>query len=194
LPKISFTNPLPVGTESLAEFMDLDLVRYMKAEEFQERLNAELPPGLRIIHASEMALKGRPLPTVFEADRFLISLEAIGRVFSEDELHDRLQQALEREALILIQEKKKGMKEVNALDSVERLQVVQRDVYAPSVSIQDGAPSLKDLFGADVLIEMEIKKRGGVRPAEILQHIFELTPEETGLLKVVKTESLPPLS
>jgi hypothetical protein len=50
------------------------------------------------------------------------------------------------------------------------------------------------LFGAEFLIEMAIKKGGGVRPAEILQHILELTPEETGLLKVVKTESLPPLS
>jgi radical SAM family uncharacterized protein/radical SAM-linked protein len=194
LPKISFTNPLPVGTESLAEFMDLDLVRYMKAEEFQKRLNDELPPGLRIIHASEMALKGRPLPTVFEADQFLISLEAIGRVFSEEELRDRLHQTLERETLILFQAKKKGVKEVNALESVERLQVVQRDAYAPTVSLQDGAPSVKDLFGVDVLIEMEIKKKGGVRPTEILQHVLELTPEETGLLKVVKTGSLPPLS
>jgi radical SAM-linked protein len=194
LAKISFTNPLPVGTESLTEYMDLDLDRYMKAAEFQERLNAELPPGLRIIHCSEMALKGRPLPTVFETDLFLISLEAIGRAFSEGELRDRLNQALQKEALILIQEKKRGIKEVNALDSVERLQVVRRDAYAPAVSMQDGVPSLSDLFGAAILIEMRLKKKGGVRPTEILQHILELTPEETGLLKVVKTESLPPLS
>jgi len=194
LAKISFTNPLPVGTESLAEFMDLDLDRYMKAAEFQERLNAELPLGLRITHASEMALKGRPLPTVFEADRFLISLEAIGRAFSEEELRERIFHILQKEALILIQDKKKGMKEVNALDSVERLQVVKRDAYVPSVAMQNGVPSVKELFGAEFLIEMEIKKKGGVRPTEILQHILELTPEETGMLKVVKTESLPPLS
>jgi radical SAM family uncharacterized protein/radical SAM-linked protein len=194
LPKISFTNPLPVGTESLAEFMDLDLDRYMKAEEFQKRLNKELPPGLRIIHCSEMALKGRPLPTVFEADRFLISLEAIGKAFTEKELRDKLQEALDREELTLIQAKKKGVKEVNALESVERLQVVRIDAYAPTVSPQNGAPSIKELCGAEFLIEMEIKKKGGVRPAEILQHILELTPEETGLLKVVKTESLPPLT
>jgi radical SAM family uncharacterized protein/radical SAM-linked protein len=194
LPKISFTNPLPVGTESLAEFVDLDLDRYMRSGEFQKRLNAELPLGLRIIHASEMVLKGRPLPTVFEADLFLISLEDIGRTFSQEELRDKLHQALQRGSLILLQDKKKGIKEVNALDSVERLQVIKRDTYAPSVSIQNGVPSVKELFGAEFLIEVEIKKRGGVRPAEILQHILELTPEETDLLRVVKTESLPPLS
>jgi radical SAM family uncharacterized protein/radical SAM-linked protein len=194
LPKISFTNPLPVGTESLAEFMDLDLDRYMKAEEFQKRLNKELPPGLRIIHAAEMAMKGRPLPTVFEADRFLISLEATRSEFSEEEVRNRLQQTLEKEVLILIQEKKKGIKEVNALESVERLQVVKIDAYVPSLSPRNGAPPLKELVEAEFLIEMEIKKRGGVRPTEIIQHILELTPEETSLLRVVKTESLPPLS
>jgi radical SAM family uncharacterized protein/radical SAM-linked protein len=194
LPKISFTNPLPVGTESLVEFMDLDLARSMRAEEFQERLNRKLPPGLWIIHASEMALKGRALPTVFETDCFLISLEGINRVFSEEALRDKLQECLQRGELTLIQDKRKGVRKVNAMDWVERLQVVKRDAYAASISIQNGAPSLQELLKADCLIEMGLKKAGGVRPAALLQHVLELTPEETGLLRVIKTESLPPLS
>ncbi|OGP53444.1 MAG: hypothetical protein A2Y65_07065 [Deltaproteobacteria bacterium RBG_13_52_11] len=194
LPKISFTNPLPVGMESLAEFVDLELAHYIKAREFQEQLNRELPLGLRIIHASEMALKGRPLPTVFEVDCFLISLEAIGRAFSEEEVLDRLQQTLQSKELILIQEKKKGVRNVNVLHYIERLQMVKRDTYTPSFSIQDSVPPVQDLFKADFLIEMGIKKEGGVRPAAILQLILELTSEETDLLRVVKMESLPPLS
>ncbi|MCJ7664410.1 MAG: TIGR03960 family B12-binding radical SAM protein, partial [Desulfobacterales bacterium] len=194
LPKISFTNPLPVGTESLAEYMDLDLARYIKAGEFEERFNRELPPGLRIIHSTEMAFKGRPLPTVFVVDCFLISLEAIGKAFSEEEVFDRLQQTLQGEELILIQEKKAGQKRVNALPYVERLQKVKRAAYAPSATVQDGVPSITDLFKADFLIEMSIKKAGGVRPAAILQLILGLTPEETDLLRVVKVESLPPLA
>jgi len=193
LPKISFTNPLPVGTESLAEYMDLDLARYMKAGEFQERFNRELPPGLRIIHCSEMALRGRPLPTVFAVDCFLVSLETIGRAFSEGEALDRFQQTLQGEELILIQEKKAGQKRVNALPSVERLQVVKRATYSPACPIQESVPSIQDLFKADFLIEMRIKKAGGVRPSAILQLILGLTPEETDLLCVVKTESFPPL-
>ena len=92
--------------------------------------------------------------------------------------------------VLLLQEKKKGVKEVNALDSIERLQVIKTDAHVP---FEDGVPSVKELFGAEFLIEMGLKKKGGVRPAAILQHILELTPEETGLLRVVKTESLPPL-
>jgi radical SAM family uncharacterized protein/radical SAM-linked protein len=195
LPKISFTNPLPVGTESLAEFVDLDLTRSIPPEEFQKRLSRELPPGLRIIRCFEMALKGRPLPTVFKVDRFLISLEAIGRVFSEAEVRDRIQHALQGKELILIQDKKKGERKMNVLDCLERLQMVNNDSYCPpaSVQMQEGVPPLTELFDADFLIEMGIKKEGGMRPTAILQHILELTPEETDLLRVVKTESLPPL-
>jgi radical SAM family uncharacterized protein/radical SAM-linked protein len=194
LPKISFTNPLPVGTESLAEYMDLDLCRYMKADEFQERLNSELPDGLRIIQSTEMALKGRPLPTVFAVDRFLISLEAIERAFSEEAMQERLQQALEQGELVLIQEKKSGQKQVDVLPFIEKLQVVQRASYASPDPMQEGIPSIQDLFKADNLIEMSIKKAGGVRPAAILQLILGLTTEETDLLRVVKVASLPPLS
>jgi radical SAM-linked protein len=190
LPKISFTNPLPVGMESLVEFMDLDLTRYIRAKEFEERLNRDLPAGLRIIRATEMALQGRPLPTVFEADCFLISLEKLNKGFSEEELKDKLRQTLEGEECILVQEKKKGPKRVNVLHYIERLQVVK----SASVTIQDGDPPINDLFNADFLIEMRIKKEGGLRPTAILQLILELTPEEVDLLKVVKTESLPPLS
>jgi radical SAM family uncharacterized protein/radical SAM-linked protein len=194
LPKISFTNPLPVGTESLAEYMDLDLGRYMKADEFQERLNRELPLGLRIIQSTEMALKGRPLPTVFAVDCFLISLEAIEKTLSEEQVSERLHQALQQAELILIQEKKQGQKRVNVLPFIERLQMVKRAAYTPPSSIQDGVPSLEDLFKADFLIEMGIEKAGGVRPSAIIQLILGLTPEETALLRVVKMASLPPLA
>jgi radical SAM family uncharacterized protein/radical SAM-linked protein len=193
LPKISFTNPLPVGTESLAEFMDLDLCRYMKAGEFQKRFNRELPDGLRIIRCTEMALKGRPLPTVFAVDRFLISLEAIERVFSEEQVSERLHQALQQEELILIQEKKQGQKKVNVLPFIEKLRVVKRAASTFDCSMQEDVPSIQDLFKADFLIEMSIKKAGGVRPAAIIQLILGLPPEETDMLRVVKVESLPPL-
>jgi radical SAM family uncharacterized protein/radical SAM-linked protein len=193
LPKISFTNPLPVGMESLAEFMDLELTRYVKAAEFQERMNRELPAGLRIIRASEMALKGRPLPTVFEIDRFLISLEHLTRVFAAEELTSKLQQTFQGGECIFIKESKKGAKRVNVLPYLEGLRVVKRETYASSVLIEDGIPSIKDLFNADFLVEMGVKKEGGVRSTAILQLILKLTPEEAGLLRVVKVESLPPL-
>jgi hypothetical protein len=166
----------------------------MKADEFQERFNRELPDGLRIIQATEMALKGRALPTVFAVDRFLISLEALERTFSEEEVRERLHQALQQGELILIQERKQGQKRVGVLPFIEKLRVAKRAAYTLDYPMQEGIPSMQDLFKADFLIEMEIKKAGGVRPAAIIQLILGLTPEETDMLRVVKVESLPPLS
>jgi len=193
MPRISFTNPLPVGMESLVEFMDLELARYMRADEFKERLNRELPSELRILDAREMTTKGNPLPIVFEIDRFLISLENLGRDFPEDTLKNQLQQFLNREEFTLIQDKKKGVRKVNALPFVERLRLIEKDFCSPSVPIHAEAPSVKEHFQGEVLIEIGIKREGGVRPAELLQSILRLTQEETKLLRVVKTESLPPL-
>jgi hypothetical protein len=156
-------------------------------------MNRELPAGLRIIRTAEMALKGRPLPTVFEIDRFFISLEHLTRVFAAEELTSKLQQTFQGGECIFIKESKKGAKRVNVLPYLERLQVVKRETYASSVLIEDGIPSIKDLFNADFLVEMGVKKEGGVRSTAILQLILKLTAEEAGLLRVVKVKSLPPL-
>jgi hypothetical protein len=141
-----------------------------------------------------MALKGRPLPTVFTVDRFLISLEEIERAFSEKEVSERLHQARDQGELILIQEKKSGQKRVNVLPFIERLRVMKRADYRLDYRMEENVPSINDFFKADFLIEMDIKKAGGVRPAAIIQLILGLTQEETELLRVVKVESLPPLA
>jgi radical SAM family uncharacterized protein/radical SAM-linked protein len=192
LPRISFTNPLPVGMESLAEYMDLELTQAVKAQEFQARMNKELPEGLRIIRAAEMTVKGRSLPTMFTADYFVISLQGLMR-YTEEELRDRLQQSQKEGECILVQEKKTGQKRVDVLQSIERLQVIKTASYAPVLAGENGMPAVTDLYAADYLIEMGVKKAGGLRPAAILKLLLDLTPEETALLRVLKTESLPPL-
>ena len=49
VPKASFSPALPVGTESLAEYLDVDLTEEITAEnEFLPRVNKELPAGIKI--------------------------------------------------------------------------------------------------------------------------------------------------
>jgi radical SAM family uncharacterized protein/radical SAM-linked protein len=192
LPRLSFTNPLPVGMESLAEFMDLELTQAVKAEEFQERMNKELPEGLRIIRAAEMIVKGRPLPTMFTADYFVISLQGL-RGYTEEELRDRLRQSQKDGECILVQEKKTGQKRMDVLQSIEKLQVVKPESFPPVLAGENGILAVADFYTADYLIEMGLKEAGGLRPAAILKLLLDLTPEETARLRVLKTESLPPL-
>ncbi len=54
-PKIAFPDALPTGIASDAELIDLELTRPVPAGEVKERLNAELPPGLAVLQAAEVA-------------------------------------------------------------------------------------------------------------------------------------------
>jgi len=50
-PKISIANPLALGIESQAEFMDVELNERMPEKYFIDIMNNELPEGIRIIDA-----------------------------------------------------------------------------------------------------------------------------------------------
>jgi radical SAM-linked protein len=57
LPKVSFGPPLPVGYESWAEFLDYQIQGDLLPREATSRLNAVLPPGVRILETQEIPLK-----------------------------------------------------------------------------------------------------------------------------------------
>lgn len=57
LPRMAFGPALPVGVESLAEYLDLDLVGDVTLEDLVANLNHELPQGLRIESGQEISLK-----------------------------------------------------------------------------------------------------------------------------------------
>jgi radical SAM-linked protein len=67
--KISFSPPLSLGVESLADFCIMDLSEEMAPEELRARLAAQLPPGLTLVNVS-LARRGRrsPLADLSEAE------------------------------------------------------------------------------------------------------------------------------
>ncbi len=64
VPKASFCPALPVGTESLAEYLDIDLIEPVADEgEFIRRLNDQLPRGIRVLTLAGIpAMKSRTPP------------------------------------------------------------------------------------------------------------------------------------
>jgi radical SAM-linked protein len=56
-PRISFSNPIPLGVESLAEYCDILLGGNIDLQEFSETMNSELPSGIRIMEAAKSAKK-----------------------------------------------------------------------------------------------------------------------------------------
>jgi radical SAM-linked protein len=60
-PKIAFSPALPVGVESLAEYLDLWLSRVPEPKEIEEGLNAVLPEGISVVGARPVPLNASSL-------------------------------------------------------------------------------------------------------------------------------------
>ena len=86
MPRIIFAKALPVGVESLAEIVDMELEERITPVEVMERLNQVLPQGIKIIEAEEVPLSSSPssLPhrSVYwiPLDHLLSKEEAIAKV------------------------------------------------------------------------------------------------------------------
>jgi radical SAM family uncharacterized protein/radical SAM-linked protein len=61
-PKVSYLEALPMGVESEAELVDLELFEPLAAEEVARRLNATLPEGFLVV-AAEIPAAGVPSPS-----------------------------------------------------------------------------------------------------------------------------------
>lgn len=73
-PKFSFATALSVGVESHAEYMDFEVDGGFSAAELQEALNRTLPEGVRVVEASEIAMKAPALSVIMERVRYRVTL------------------------------------------------------------------------------------------------------------------------
>lgn len=188
LPKVVFTTPLPVGVESLAEYVDVEISRYIRPSDFLEGLNSELPEGLKVVEAYEMAFKGVSLPNLFREDLFLVPLAGW---ITPGDAKDLVEKKLASGQLLMKVQKKSGFKMVDILAYLEEIQVTKIREFTPVVPLPQGVPPLKELLKGEWALSMRVKK--GLKPFYLLQGIFDLGEEEVKRLQILKVESLPPL-
>ncbi len=74
-PRFSFATATSVGVESMAEYMDMFVADGIPAREVQQRLNAVLPAGLRILEAEQVDLKSPSLSTLIDKTRYRITFD-----------------------------------------------------------------------------------------------------------------------
>ena len=74
-PRFSFGTATSVGVESQAEYMDMLVAAGITAQEVQERLNAVLPEGLRILDSTQIDAKSPSISTLIDATRYRITID-----------------------------------------------------------------------------------------------------------------------
>ena len=161
LPRVAFHGALPVGVESLAETLDVELAAPLGTSQLVETLNQVLPPGIKILHI-------QPLPRRLPPPR---PETAVYRVASPEPLFNPQAAAdflNQQEVLVTRQRPKKEEKIVNLRQLVARLEVV--DPY-------------------NLQITMRFQEKDNLKVSDTLANIFLLNADQTRDLHILKLKS-----
>ena len=162
VPKASFSPALPVGTESLAEYLDIDLIEKITDESmFLFRINKQLPSGIKILYVTgvpdkktDAAVKSLTCYTI-NLDRELTAAD-----------RDALISFMDNDSFTITKARKGRMRKLDIRKQVESLAVSANK----SIEI--------------VLISEEGKAAG--KPVEILKAMLNLTQEQSLDINIVK--------
>ena len=114
--KMVFGMPLPVGSESECEFLDIRIEREMSEAEVMARLNAELTDELSVTAVY-------PAMRKFSEIAYAEYLYTVVTAGADEALADRVREALTTGPLTVVKKTKSGEKEVNILEALHRTDV-----------------------------------------------------------------------
>lgn len=169
LPKVVFSPPLPVGVESRAEYVDLEINGNINSDELMRSMNRQLPDWLKVLELREIPLKFPSISdsiTKIEYSLFLKGLKD-NFVCNFKELDDKLHAFFEMKERYIDVKQKSGISKIDLKPWVEKLQ------------LKDGTS-----------LEMVLKMRGGktVRPYDVLKGVLGLEEDKGRKIPVVKTK------
>lgn len=173
LPKLSFSPPLPVGMESLDEYLDVELegIRGMtNPDELKDRLNSASPVGIRFTGARLLPLQSPSPSAIIDSCEYLIFLEngPAGLKIEPERIDGSLRDFYSKGVLSVSAKKGDMVKEV--------------DVF-PHIS---GITHL-----GNGTIRLTLKAPGGlsVRPRDVIARILGLPPMAASLIPVIKSRT-----
>ena len=135
-PKISFSNPIPLGVESLAEYCDLVLEDDIEASDFTSKVNLQLPEQVKIISAKRVPYKVPSLMAEIDLILYVFKINITGSTFSENFM-------AENEKVVKLKEKIEG--ENNFSKSIFKVDIEYTDKNIIFLKILGYAKILKDV-------------------------------------------------
>jgi radical SAM-linked protein len=159
-PRVSFSDALPVGMESEAEYFDMALAAPLADPQgLADALSRELPPGME---ARSVALAPAGSPAMFLAF-YRVELEEPLSAMQEE----AIRQFLAQEALVVVQTRKGGRREVDIRPLVQAIRAE----------------------GTNLFLELRsIPGRPGVSPRTVLAEVLGLSAEQVQYLLITKTQ------
>lgn len=175
-PKLHFSQPLPVGVSSEAEFFDCQLSRPVAPAAFARRLNDALPAGLRLAEARSADPGGPALGTALNRSALCLCLRTAGG--EPAAALDRAAAALLAADTVRIERRhKQGSPWLDIRPLVHAL--ATKAPALPRGTVGEALPSTPPdcalLYGV-----VEVGVRGNLRPAELAEALGQLAPDLAG--------------
>ncbi len=169
MPRIIFATALPVGMESLAEFVDMECEGNITPSEVMGRLNQILPSGIEIIEAEEVPvffhLSSLPHPSVY-----WIPLDPL---FPIEEALRQVKKVLDEKEFFIQQDRDGKKRSVDIRPLIEKMEIKETSEE-------------KTQWGVELVIRKVTGKTA--KPIEIVGAIFGLEEGSLAQCKVIKLE------
>ena len=163
-PRIIFGPALPLGFESLAEQVDIELQHDISSETVKNAFNNQLPTGLNILSAEKISLKTPAISDSLKTISYSIPFgdKGIFKNFSYGNLKKSIESFLQKRKSPIAKSRK------GKTDIIDIRPVVE------NVSFRD-----------ETTLELILNK--SLRPTDILKGIFDFSEAEIKILPILKT-------
>jgi radical SAM family uncharacterized protein/radical SAM-linked protein len=169
MPRIIFATALPVGMESLTEFLDMECEGKITPPEVMEKLNQTLPPGIEIREAEEVPLFFHS-SLLAHPSVYWIPLD---RLLSKEEATPKIKKALEKKEFFIDQQRDGKKRSVDIRHLIEKMEIKERSGEEPQ-------------WGVELVLRRGMGRTA--KPIEIVEAVLGLAGEPLTQCKVIKLE------
>lgn len=106
-PKMSYGNALALGVESQGEYVDIEIEDDIEVAEFLQRINDELPDGIKFVKAKEIDPKAPSLSSVIVYGEYIFTID-LEKPLSKEFVKSRVLKFIKSKEIIVTKKNKKG--------------------------------------------------------------------------------------
>ena len=126
-PKMSYGNALALGVESQGEYVDIEIEDDIEVKEFLERINEQLPDGIKFVKGQEIDPKTPSLSSIIVYGEYIFNIDLevpLGKEF----VKSRVLNFVKSKEIIITKKNKKGKKvEVDIRPMIRNFDLVSLD-------------------------------------------------------------------
>lgn len=126
-PKMSYGNALALGVESQGEYVDIEIEDDIEVKEFLERINEQLPDGIKFVKGQEIDPKTPSLSSIIVYGEYIFNID-LETPLSKEFVKSRVLNFVKSKEIIVTKKNKKGKKvEVDIRPMIRNFDLVSLD-------------------------------------------------------------------